>query len=84
MGRPKAIKPSAALTQPKGYRAKRDENQSEFWMRFGVTQSGGSRYENERTIPDPVALLLVLFDQGKISHEDLLAAGLVVDASRRV
>jgi DNA-binding transcriptional regulator YiaG len=28
-------------------------NQSDFWSRFGVTQSGGSRYESGRTIPRP-------------------------------
>lgn len=32
--------------------------QTEFWTPLGVTQSGGSRYENGRTIPKPVQLLL--------------------------
>lgn len=35
-------------------------NQSEFWSRVFVTQSGGSRYENERSVPKPVQALLVL------------------------
>ena len=35
-------------------------NQSEFWSRIGVTQSGGSRYESGRTIPKPVRSLLTL------------------------
>lgn len=35
-------------------------NQSEFWSRIGVTQSGGSRYESGRSIPKPVRLLLTL------------------------
>lgn len=39
-------------------RYKRGENQSEFWNRIGVTQSGGSRYESGRAIPKPVQLLL--------------------------
>lgn len=39
-------------------RYKRGENQSEFWSRIGVTQSGGSRYESGRSIPKPVQLLL--------------------------
>ena len=39
-------------------RVKRGENQSQFWGRLGVTQSGGSRYESGRTIPKPVQLLL--------------------------
>jgi len=35
-------------------------NQSAFWGRIGVTQSGGSRYETGRPIPNPVKLLLTL------------------------
>lgn len=33
-------------------------NQSAFWSRFGVTQSGGSRYESGREMPMPLKLLL--------------------------
>ena len=33
-------------------------NQSEFWGRLEVTQSGGSRYENGRRMPPPVRKLL--------------------------
>lgn len=36
------------------------ENQSQFWSRFGITQSGGSRYENGRSIPRSVKALLAL------------------------
>jgi len=35
-------------------------NQSEFWSRIGVTQSGGSRYETGRKMPKPVAMLFEL------------------------
>jgi DNA-binding transcriptional regulator YiaG len=35
-------------------------NQHDFWNRIGVTQSGGSRYENGRAIPKPVRILLDL------------------------
>ena len=35
-------------------------NQTEFWTRVGVTQSGGSRYESGRVIPKPVRLLIDL------------------------
>lgn len=35
-------------------------NQNDFWAALGVTQSGGSRYENGRTMPKPVATLLDL------------------------
>lgn len=37
-----------------------DMNQMTFWTQLGVTQSGGSRYENGRAIPKPVKLLLKL------------------------
>lgn len=33
-------------------------NQSEFWTPFQTTQSGGSRYESGREIPDTVQVLL--------------------------
>lgn len=56
------------------YRRARMENQSEFWRRFGVTQSGGSRYESGRSVPKPVRLLMTLYAEGKISDDDLLAA----------
>ena len=42
----------------KAFRHKHGMNQSAFWGRVGVTQSGGSRYESERNIPRPVQLLL--------------------------
>lgn len=40
------------------YRKKHGMNQSEFWSRVGVTQSGGSRYESGRNVPKPVQILL--------------------------
>lgn len=42
-------------------RAKQGTNQTKFWSRVGITQSGGSRYENGQcSIPEPVAMLLDL------------------------
>lgn len=38
-------------------RRKMDLNQSEFWGRIGITQSGGSRYEDGRKVPRAVAVL---------------------------
>ena len=35
-------------------------NQLEFWTPFQTTQSGGSRYESGREIPNPVQILLNL------------------------
>jgi DNA-binding transcriptional regulator YiaG len=34
--------------------------QEDFWGRVGITQSGGSRYEHGRIIPEPVRILLSL------------------------
>ncbi len=50
-------------------------NQSEFWSRIGVTQSGGSRYETGRRMPAPVRELLRVvhierIDLAKVSRED--------------
>lgn len=35
-------------------------NQTEFWQHVFVAQSGGSRYENDRTVPKPVQALLIM------------------------
>ena len=35
-------------------------NQHQFWSPIGVTQSGGSRYENGRNMPKPVRELVRL------------------------
>lgn len=41
-------------------RSKMGKNQSEFWSRISVTQSGGSRYESGRNLPKSVQTLLHL------------------------
>ena len=41
-------------------REKLSLNQTDFWARFKVTQSGGSRYESGREIPSPIQILLNL------------------------
>ncbi|HMV54360.1 MAG TPA: helix-turn-helix transcriptional regulator [Rhodocyclaceae bacterium] len=72
-----ARKPKSAKLQfddLAAYRRARGENQSEFWRRFGVTQSGGSRYESGRSVPKPVRLLMTMYADGKISDDDLVAA----------
>lgn len=56
------------------YRKALGENQLTFWRRFGVTQSGGSRYETGRSIPKPVRLLIALYASARVGHEDLEAA----------
>ena len=50
------------------HRRKLGLNQSEFWTRVGVTQSGASRYEKGRDIPKPVIILLnIAFATPKVS-----------------
>lgn len=57
-----------------GYRISLGLNQADFWKLFGVTQSGGSRHERGRGVPVPVAVLIWLYDTGRITKEDLEAA----------
>lgn len=57
-------------------RRKLGMNQSQFWSKIGVTQSGGSRYESGRNMPRPVQTLLRLVhveqvDLAKIKGEDI-------------
>lgn len=42
------MNPPNLLTHPLDARLARGENQSEFWSRFGLTQSAGSRFENRQ------------------------------------
>lgn len=49
-------------------------NQSQFWNKLGVTQSGGSRYEGGRKIPAPVKkLLYVVYLSGDVGDEKFAA-----------
>lgn len=53
-------------------RRKLGVNQSVFWSRIRVTQSGGSRYESGRKLPHPVQLLLHLAYAPEASAQALL------------
>jgi DNA-binding transcriptional regulator YiaG len=55
-------------------RQKMNLNQKDFWKRYGVTQSGGSRYESGRNIPKPLAILLWLHRSDKVTDRDLADA----------
>lgn len=60
----------------KEVRRKLGLNQSQFWSKIGVTQSGGSRYESGRSIPKPVQALLRLvhveqIDISRLRRDDL-------------
>ena len=56
------------------FRKQQGLSQGDFWSRYGVTQSGGSRYESARSLPAPLKLLLRLHLSGVISDDDLKAA----------
>lgn len=56
------------------WRKKSGLNQSDFWSKYGVTQSGGSRYESGRTIPRSTRLLIWLRETGRITDDDLADA----------
>ena len=65
------------LSNIREIRKKLGLNQSEFWSKIGVTQSGGSRYESGRNMPKPVRELLRLvhierMDLEKINGRDYL------------
>ena len=49
-------------------------SQGDFWSRYGVTQSGGSRYESGRNMSVPLKLLVRLHLSGVISDDQLMAA----------
>jgi DNA-binding transcriptional regulator YiaG len=55
-------------------RNKSGMNQSQYWSRFGVTQSGGSRYESGRAVPTPTKILMWLVESGRITDTDLIDA----------
>jgi hypothetical protein len=66
---PKGIKnPLQNLVE---YRKQFDENQSVFWSRFCVTQSGGSRYESGNKVSGPVGLLLLAHSEGILNDKTL-------------
>lgn len=56
------------------FRKKQGLNQSDFWSRYGVTQSGGSRFESGRNLPDSLKILVRLHLSGAISDDKLKAA----------
>ena len=59
------------LADLRAYRVSRNENQTEFWGRFGVTQSAGSRYESGREVPAPLAILVLAFAKDALDDMEL-------------
>ena len=56
---------------PRDIRHKLGLNQQQFWSKVGVTQSGGSRYESGRSMPQPVRELLRLVHVEQINIQRL-------------
>lgn len=75
-------KPKLDISNIGEYRKKLGLNQHAFWSRFGVTQSGGSRYESGRKLPQPIALLFALRETGKLTDADLEAAAKAISKAR--
>jgi len=57
----------------KASRKKLGLNQGQFWSPLGVTQSGGSRYESGRNIPNAVQMLLHMKYGTEKQAQDLLS-----------
>lgn len=64
----------AQLSDVRAYRKISAPNQSVFWSHFGVTQSGGSRYESGRGIPNATRILMALYAMGAVSNDDMARA----------
>ena len=62
-------KPFDKIPNPREIRRKLGMNQQEFWSQIGVTQSGGSRYESGRNMPNAVRELLRLVHIEQIDLE---------------
>lgn len=54
----KSNNPKNSSGNPRDIRRRLGLNQQQFWPMIGVTQSGGSRYESGRRMPQPVRELL--------------------------
>ena len=58
----------------KNMRKELGRNQRDFWWMFGVSQPLGSRFEKDITPSVPVAMLVWLRAQQKLSDQDLTEA----------
>jgi transcriptional regulator with XRE-family HTH domain len=64
--------------KPREIRLRLGLNQTEFWERLGITQSGGSRYEHGRKMPKTVQELLRLAYVEQVNIRDLRRADMEV------
>ena len=61
------------------HRDKANYTQVDFWRRFGITQSAGSRMEQGKPIPIPAQILIALEELGYVSQEQLIEAMRLVE-----
>lgn len=71
------------LSDVGAYRWQLRMNQTEFWTRYGATQSGGSRYEKGRQPHRAVQLLFALEEMGAIDTEVIERAHVRLERARR-
>ena len=62
-------RPGTPLAELAAHRRARGESQSTFWARFGVTQSGGSRYESGASLPVATGMLVLAFIEGMLDDD---------------
>lgn len=62
----------------KSFRMQLKMTQTDFWLKLGVTQSGGSRYETGRAMPVQVAELLRIVYVEKIEISDISAENIKI------
>jgi len=80
---PPKAKPSKALSDIRRHRLGTGDKQTDFWPKYGTKQSTGSRYESGKHVPNALAILIVLQDQGVLSDEQLASALAIVKASKK-
>jgi hypothetical protein len=77
------MKKKLDLGQLQEVRKQSKRNQKDFWNPFGVTQSGGSRYESGRKLAKPLALLIHFWQAGKITDADLGKAAVTLGWAKK-
>jgi hypothetical protein len=67
------------LRNPKALRTASGLNQTDFWRKYGATQSAGSRYESDRPVGIPTQILMVLEALGYVDQRHLVEAVRLVE-----
>lgn len=67
------------LENPRSLRGQANLPQEQFWRKYGLTQSAGSRHENGRSIQRAAQVLMVLEELGYVSEDQLIEAVRLVE-----